>query len=130
MRKTLHKRALLIATILIIGCLSAMAQSVTLNLRNVTVEAAMNQLKKVSGYSFVFYDSDLNLQRHVNVQSNNAPLTSVVKQIVAGQEAGFKIKTKNIVLSKTRDTHEGTTQTQTPLPKKKRGNRKKIYKKS
>src|SRR3712207_9264028 len=96
MRKTLHKRALLIATILIIGCLSAMAQSVTLNLRNVTVEAAMNQLKKVSGYSFVFYDSDLNLQRHVNVQSNNAPLTSVVKQIVAVPDGVVNNKKKKI----------------------------------
>lgn len=120
MRKTLHKRALLIATILIIGCLPAMAQSVTLNLRNVTVEAAMNQLKKVSGYSFVFYDSDLNLQRHVNVQANNAPLTSVVKQIVAGQDVVFKIKGKNIVVTKRRDTHEGATESQTPSDKKER----------
>lgn len=48
------KKAILIASATLCFNLSAFSQGITLKNSNVTVKEAMEQLKKSSGYSFVF----------------------------------------------------------------------------
>ena len=59
------KKAILIASATLCFNLSAFSQGITLKNSNVTVKEAMEQLKKSSGYSFVFSSVDVNTKKHV-----------------------------------------------------------------
>lgn len=60
------KRAILIASAALCFNLSAFSQDITLKANNVTVKEAMEQLKKSSGYSFVFH-RQMSIQRNVSL---------------------------------------------------------------
>jgi len=78
---------------------STFSQSVTLNVRNITVKEAIEQLKQNSGYSFVFEARDLNTGKLVSVQANQRPVEEVVEQILKDQNVSYEIKDKNIVVT-------------------------------
>jgi len=78
---------------------SIFSQSVTLNVRNITVKEAIEQLKQNSGYSFVFEARDLNTGKLVSVQANQRPVEEVVEQILKDQNVSYEIKDKNIVVT-------------------------------
>ncbi|MDR1719730.1 MAG: SusC/RagA family TonB-linked outer membrane protein [Dysgonamonadaceae bacterium] len=68
---------------------------------NVTVKEAMDQLKKTSGYSFVFSSIDVNTRNRISISVKNATIDAVVKQILQGQEGlSYEIKDKNIIVKK------------------------------
>lgn len=79
---------------------AANAQHVTLQLNNVTVKQAMDELKSKSGYSFVFSSRDVDTQKTITVDSDNQPIGQVVNQIVAGQGLAYTIEGKTIILRK------------------------------
>ena len=81
--------------------LSAYAQTVTLNVNNVTVKEAMESLKKTSGYSFVFSSGDVDTKSKVSISMKDAPLGEVVNQILKGQPGlTFDIQGNSIVVKK------------------------------
>ena len=65
MNKTKHSVLLVLGGLLL--SLSVMAQSVSLNLVNVTVKKAITELKEKSGYSFVYVSKDIDTQRIISV---------------------------------------------------------------
>lgn len=81
-------------------CLNAslFAQSVNLQLDQVSVKQAMNELKKESGYSFVYVSGDVDTQKQVTVKATQ--LDELIKQILQGQEVTYEIKGKNIIVKK------------------------------
>lgn len=94
-------RAMLIASAALCLNLSAFSQNITLKTGNVTVKEAMEQLKKSSGYSFVFSSVDVNTQKRVSVSVQNASIEEAVKQILAGQKGiTYEIQDKKIILKK------------------------------
>lgn len=97
--KHLNKK-IVIALSLVFGIvLSAHAQRVTFHAKNITVKNAMTQLKKKTGYSFVFYSNDVDVSKKINVSANDLQLSQVVDQIIAGQNLSFDISDKSIVIT-------------------------------
>ncbi|MBO1363455.1 TonB-dependent receptor [Prevotella sp. A2931] len=90
------------ACIACLAVIAASAQKLTFNVSNVTVKQAMSQLKKQTGYSFVFYAEDIDVDKIVSVKADNADLTRIVGQILAHQNVNYEIKGKNIVVNKAR----------------------------
>lgn len=88
--------------ILAFHCLTATAfsQAITLNVNNVTVKDAIEQIKEKSGYSFVFEVGDLDTRKIISVSATRKPVEEVVKQILAGQNVSYEIRDKNIVVTR------------------------------
>lgn len=65
---------MLIASAALCFNLSVFAQDISLEIKNVTVKEAIEQLKKTSGYSFVFSSNDINTKQRVSVSAKNATI--------------------------------------------------------
>ena len=99
------KKAMLMAVALFCFSLSALSQSLSMKMSNVTVKQAMAELLQKSGYSFVYEAGDLNATKVVSVNAKN--LKDAVRQIVFGQNVSYEIRDKNIIISKnTLQKHE------------------------
>lgn len=95
------KKAMLIASAALCFNLSVFSQDITLKTNNVTVKEAMDQLKKSTGYSFVFSSIDVNTKKRVSVSVEEATIEEVVKQILQGQnELSYEIQGKKIIVKK------------------------------
>ena len=74
------------------------AQSIQLKLNNVTVKKAMTELKQKSGYSFVYETSDVDTNKKVSVDAENAK--DAIAQILKGQNVTYEIQGKNVVIQR------------------------------
>lgn len=96
-------KAMLIASAALCLNLSVFSQNITLKTGNVTVKEAMEQLKKSSGYSFVFSSVDVDTQKHISISVQDGNIDDVVRQILAGQIGiTYEIKDKNIIIKSPR----------------------------
>lgn len=77
------------------------AQQITLRLNRVSVKEAMDELKKLGNYNFVFASGDVDTRKIITVDAINQPLEAVVRQIIAQQPLQFEIKDNSIILKKT-----------------------------
>ena len=94
-------KAMLVASAALCFNLSTFAQDISLKINNVTVKEAMEQLKKTSGYSFVFSSNDINTKQRISVSAEDATIEEVVKQILKGQKGiDYEIQGKKIVLKR------------------------------
>ena len=96
MKKTTKSVLLILGGLLL--SISLTAQSVSLNLVNVTVKKAITELKEKSGYSFVYVSKDIDTQKVISVKADD--LVSAVNQILKGQDLTYEIQGKNIIISK------------------------------
>ena len=94
----IKRKGLTVGALLLCMNLSTFAQSVKLNLKGVSVERAMTELREKSGYSFVFAAADVNTQKVINVNAKD--LKQAIGQILDGQNVSYQIKGKNIVVAK------------------------------
>lgn len=102
-------KAMLIASTAFCFNLSAYSQDISLKANNITVKEAMEQLKKTSGYSFVFSSNDVDTKQRISVSADNATLDEVVKQILSGQPGvGYEIQGKKIVIKKIQPVQKQT----------------------
>ena len=96
-----YRKAIITASALLCFNMTGFAQKVTLQMNNVTVKSAMNELTKKSGYAFVFSSGDINTKQTVSVSADNVELDAVVRRILKGQRnLKWKIEGKNIVVYK------------------------------
>ena len=94
-------KAIFIASAALCLNFSAYAQSISLNMKKVTVKQAIEQLKKESGYSFVFASSILDTERKVSVSLNKASIDEAVRQILNGQDGlDYEIQDKTVIVRK------------------------------
>ena len=77
---------------------SGYAQSIALKMNKVTVEEAITELQKKSGYSFVYMGGDLDLDKTVSIDAKE--LQEAIDQILKGQGVTYEIQGKNIVVRK------------------------------
>lgn len=78
-------KAVFIASAALCLNLSAFSQNISFSVKDATVKEAMEQLKKSSGYSFVFSSSDVDTNKRVSISSQNSSIKDIVKQILQGQ---------------------------------------------
>lgn len=94
-------KAMLVASAALCFNLSTFAQDISLRINNVTVKEAMEQLKKASGYSFVFSSTDVNTKQRISVSVEDATIEEVVKQVLSGQPGlSYEIQGKKIIVKK------------------------------
>ena len=95
----INKKTLAVAICALSLSLPGLAQSFTLNANRITVKQAMNALQKQTGYSFVFYASDLDVNKQISIQANNVSLQEAVRQILEGQkDLTYRIEDKRIIV--------------------------------
>ncbi len=92
------KKKILVLSIMLTVGVCCWAQSIQLKLNNVTVKKAMTELKQKSGYSFVYETSDLDTNKKVNVDAENAK--DAIAQILQGQNVTYEIQGKNVVVQR------------------------------
>ena len=79
------------------------AQSIELNLRNVTVQTAVMELQKKYGYSVAVKSNELDMSRIVNVDVSGKTVQEVVSVIFEGQDIDVVVNGKNITVAKSKD---------------------------
>lgn len=95
------QKAILIAGAAFCFNLTMSAQDITLKNKNITVKEAMEELKKTSGYSFVFSSKDVNTGKRISISANKASIEEVVNQILKGQtDLTYEIRDKKIIVRK------------------------------
>ena len=98
MKCSLLQRPILLVMAMLCFSIGTLAQNMLLNMSNVTVKQAMNELKNKSGYSFVYSAGDIDTNRKVDIKAAN--VTDAINQILDGQDVAYEIQERNIVLRK------------------------------
>ena len=89
----LPRRVKAIVTLLLLLCLWApvSAKNISLSLKHVTVEQAVEYLHRNYDYSFIMNTDQVDITRIVTVVAKNASLESVLDQIFQGQSVEYRI---------------------------------------
>lgn len=99
------KKAMLITSAVLCFNLSVFSQDISLKVNDVPMKEAIEQLKRSSGYSFLFSSVDVNTNQRVSVSAENASIEDVVKQILKGQQGvDYEIQGKTIIVKKAQQT--------------------------
>ena len=68
----------------------------TLNLNNVTVKEALEQLNTQTSYSLWLNVGDVDLSRRISLNVTNGSVDEVLAKIVAGQPLSYEVKDRTI----------------------------------
>ena len=90
---------ILLATIMQVSA-NSFAQKVTLSANNTSLSKVFSEIRKQSGYDFVFTTRTLKNARPVNIDVRNLDINEVLEKIFAGQPLDYKINDKLVVVSK------------------------------
>jgi TonB-linked SusC/RagA family outer membrane protein len=92
----------LTAILLLAACLQVSArgfsQTVTLSMKNASLEQVFNQVKQQTGLSFIWDEQMLKQTRAVDIDVKNAPITEVMDWCMKGQPLTYQIIGKIIVI--------------------------------
>ncbi|SMC55348.1 TonB-dependent receptor [Pedobacter africanus] len=75
-------------------------QRITLSEKNAPIKAIFDEIRKQSGYDFLFTTTNLRNARPVNINVKNALLTEVLEQVFEGQPFEYQVIKKSVVVSK------------------------------
>lgn len=101
------KIRLMLALLLALGIsLPLPAQRVTLNVRNVPLKTAFGKLKKQTGYTFVYFSSDINPNKKVSVEATDKPLSEVMASLLSSEKAlTYEIRDRQVIIKRKADAH-------------------------
>lgn len=91
--------ALLLVTCLQV-CANGKAQTISLSLKNAPLEEVFKEIKKQSGYRFVYTQASLEETKKITVEINNAGIEQALTLIFKDQPVTYSIQEKMIVLKK------------------------------
>ena len=74
--------------------------TVTLSMRNATVEQVLDQIEEETDYTFVASDRAVDLNRKVSLNVQSLSIEETLKQLFAGTNVSYKIVNNQIILSK------------------------------
>lgn len=74
--------------------------TISLSLKNATVEEVLDQIEKETGYAFLFTDHTVDLQRTVNLQVTSGNIRQILSRLFDSQEVDYTIVDKQIILSR------------------------------
>src|SRR5690606_1594562 len=77
---------------------AALAQRVTLNVRNGLLVDVFNEIRKQGEVDFVYRDAQIKRANRVTVHVQRAPLSDVLATIFKGQPLTYKIENNTIVV--------------------------------
>lgn len=88
-------------------------KNISLDLKNVTVKEALEQVKSLTGYSLWFNVNDVDLSRKVTVSVQNKSISHTLDIILKGQELSYEIKDKYIQIFKPKTASSPGNKTKT-----------------
>ncbi|MCX2584390.1 SusC/RagA family TonB-linked outer membrane protein [Pedobacter sp. MR22-3] len=77
---------------------STMAQSITLSRQNASLKSIFSDIKKQTGYVFLYSSAEVNKARLVTVNLKNSSLENALEKVLEGQQLDYAIKDKTIVI--------------------------------
>ncbi|WP_316818402.1 SusC/RagA family TonB-linked outer membrane protein [Pedobacter nyackensis] len=89
---------LLIFAFLMQVCAAGLAQKITLNERNASLESVMDKIRSQTGYEFVFNVKDIDNAKRVNVSFKAKELNEALEKLFQNQALSFSVKDKFIVV--------------------------------
>lgn len=90
---------------------SALQKSVTINLRNATIKAVLEEVQKQTGLSFVYNQKELSVLPNINIAANNVSVEYILNVVFKGSEFSYQISNNNISIKKNeRNSTKPTTQ--------------------
>ena len=95
-RRSLRHLLAVVAFCVLLTPLSALAQTINLQMRNVTVQEAITALNKSENYSVILNSDDVDLKKRVDVIAVNASIQKVLDQIFKGQDVSYSIDGRRI----------------------------------
>lgn len=90
---------LLFATTLHVSAYT-MGQRINIHKKNIKLETLFRELHKQSGYNILYKESLISNKDRIDINYKNAPLESVLKEVLGSYAISYKIVDKNVVLSK------------------------------
>lgn len=95
----------LLATLLQLSA-TTLAQKVTLSGKNMSLEKVFLDIKKQTGYNFLFVTKTLENTRNVSVEFQNASIDDVLKKCLEGQHLNYVINANTIVIKRSEENRE------------------------
>ena len=112
-REILNQKILLTMKLIIIlivifsftASANSFSQQVSLSVKQATLEKVMQEVRKQSGYAFIFNSADLKQARSVTAELKNATIELTLNTIFDGQPFVYEIKESTIIV-KLREEHD------------------------
>ena len=104
--KALMKMALITCFLVCAQIVSAQEKNISLDLKNVTVKEALEQLKAKTTYSLWFNVSEVDLGRKITINLQDKSINEALDIILKGQALNYEIKDKYIQIFKPRQNSE------------------------
>ena len=83
------------------------AQNVTLSHHSKSLKEAMNEIERQTGYKFFYNNSQIHVDKIINISTQNEKLSSVLARMFKDTNISYKISEKTILLSiKNNPTHQ------------------------
>ncbi|HEY8387624.1 MAG TPA: SusC/RagA family TonB-linked outer membrane protein, partial [Parasegetibacter sp.] len=79
---------------------ATMSQSVSLSVRNLPLESVFTEIKKQTGYSIIWDETQLETSRPVSIKVKNASLEQVFQELLANHPLTFELIGKMVVIKK------------------------------
>ena len=98
--KSIHRRALLLGVLLSFQVLAVDAQQLKIESKNQPIRSVLKQIEEKSGYSFLYDEAQINVERRINIEVNGA-LPQVLNQLEQLTYLKLQVSGKNILISKT-----------------------------
>src|SRR5690348_1447344 len=92
------------------------SQNVTLHLENARLNTVFQEVKRQTGYTFIYTGTILKQAKKITVQLKNSPLHEALKLCFADQPFGYTIIDKTVVLQPKEKIAEGNSDKITALP--------------
>lgn len=97
--QTLKRSVMLLLTIVVCMCVQTVnAQKVTLNLKNVTVQQALQAVAKQTGKNLAYSNQVVDLSSKVSIKIANGELDYVLDKLTANTSIGYELKNDKIYL--------------------------------
>ena len=108
-----HRLAALLVALL--TTVASMAAGITLNLRKVTVKKAMERIENVSNVRFFYKDNLKDLNKVVNLQTQDASVEKCLELLFAQTDISYKIDKNNVVILQRKGTTSATADADEPM---------------
>jgi hypothetical protein len=101
--------SIFITLILLQFCSTALAQEITLNKKNITLGRLFEEIKKQTGYDFLYNPHTLEKAKPVDIEAVKTPLRTVLDNCFAGQPLTYTIDQQTIIVKEKQANHLGFT---------------------
>jgi TonB-linked outer membrane protein, SusC/RagA family len=91
--------AVLLTAFMVHASAKGLAQTVTYSARNVPIEQVFNEIKKQTGYFFLYTEAVLEKAKPVTISVRNMPLTSFLDELFKNQPLQYAIASKTITVT-------------------------------